>query len=111
MKAIASISERIDISAINNDVIKNLALLLRQQSRTLKQIVLQPSIQVTCSQGAALDHGLVKIILKEACVLLKGSDFQLCRLAIELVCAIMCTTSIHFDEIMFQRILEHCAIG
>ncbi|KAL0583759.1 hypothetical protein ABG067_006314 [Albugo candida] len=108
MKAIGTISQRMDISAIRNDVVKNLALLLRQQSRTLKQIVLQTLTVVICSKSAELDQGLVDSTLAEACVLLNGSDFQLCRLAIELVLAILRTTSIHSDDIMFQKILDNC---
>ncbi|CCI10621.1 unnamed protein product [Albugo candida] len=92
MKAITSISQRIDISAIRNDV----------------QIVLQRLPLVICSKGAELDQGLVDLTLAEACVLLNGSGFQLCRLAIELALVILKTTIINLEDTMFQNISENC---
>ncbi|KAL3806814.1 hypothetical protein ACHAXA_010760, partial [Cyclostephanos tholiformis] len=83
--AAAQTNEDLDLSPIMNATLSQLALLLRQQSRGLKQTSLQClDILVLClgSEDVDTDAGLFDSVLKDLGAVISDTDFHVCYLSL-----------------------------
>jgi predicted nucleic acid-binding protein len=86
----------VDLGPILKDATQELALLLRQQSRPLKQAALEALLALFASSAAQMDAALLQQVLKEAAQHVSDADLHLAHLALQasqLLFALVCTSS------------------
>lgn len=89
LKAISKIAEsspKIDMSCVMSDVVTEMANLLRQQNRALKQSSLETLNTLTVSHGKnsvlETDNNVLDSVLKEVGTTIKDNDIHLCHLGL-----------------------------
>uniref|UniRef100_K3X436 TATA-binding protein interacting (TIP20) domain-containing protein n=1 Tax=Globisporangium ultimum (strain ATCC 200006 / CBS 805.95 / DAOM BR144) TaxID=431595 RepID=K3X436_GLOUD len=109
MKAIAVIARSkldLDMSAILSDCTTSLSQLLRQQSRTLKQAVLDALNNLVVHKGTQIKQELLSDVVSEASYLVVDSDLQLCRTGIVVISnALRVSPSIAATDALLQKAL------
>ncbi|CAM9429024.1 unnamed protein product, partial [Choristocarpus tenellus] len=92
LKALALVSTsplEVDISSILAPATEELAMFLRQQSRTLKQTTLETFLALIGSNHAKVGSALFALVLKEASMLVSDSDLHLGHLSLKVSCCIL----------------------
>jgi len=79
----------IDLSPVLPEAVQELALLLRQQSRSLKQTTLETLTELVNSSSVAMDSQQFELILAECGPLVNDSDLQLTHLSLHLTLGVM----------------------
>lgn len=74
----------IDLSPILASAVQELALLLRQQSRSLKQTTLETLTALVDSSSGSMDGTHFELMMQEAAPLISDSDLQLTHLSLRL---------------------------
>jgi len=83
-------SDKLDLSPILNETVSELASLLRQNSRGVKQSALQClDVIVQSQQGAKSDSKLHELILQEVSGNIRDTDLHICHLSLRLSLAVM----------------------
>jgi len=83
-------SDQLDLSPILNDTVSELASLLRQNSRGVKQSAIQCLDVIIQSQhGTTSDSKLHELILKEVSGNIRDTDLHICHLSLRLSLAVM----------------------
>jgi hypothetical protein len=73
----------VDLGPILKDATQELALLLRQQSRPLKQAALEALLALLASSATQMDAALLQQVLKEAAQHVSDADLHLAHLALQ----------------------------
>eukprot|EP00611_Tribonema_gayanum_P000986 TRINITY_DN1074_c0_g1_i3.p1 TRINITY_DN1074_c0_g1~~TRINITY_DN1074_c0_g1_i3.p1 ORF type:complete len:839 (+),score=442.73 TRINITY_DN1074_c0_g1_i3:116-2632(+) len=92
LRALAQISSspvRVDLGPVLTDATQELALLLRQQSRPLKQAALEALLALLRGNAARMDGALLARVVAEAAPLVSDADLHLAHLALQVVSAVL----------------------
>lgn len=89
LSQISSSKLKLDLSLILGGAVETLALFLRQQSRTLKQVTLDTLDAIVSTNGINMSEKLFSDVISETALLINDSDLHLSHLALKLTTSIL----------------------